>query len=50
MLLMADGGKSKIRHKNMADGVAENDGCHGGQKKGVSNSKNSMLRKKKWDC
>ena len=28
------GGKSKIRHKNMADGVAENDGCHGGQKKG----------------
>ena len=47
MLLMADGGKSKIRHKNMADGVAENDGCHGGQKKGMSNSKNSMLRKKK---
>jgi len=27
------GGKPKIRHKNMADGVAENDGCHDGQKK-----------------
>ena len=27
------GGKSKIRYKNMADGVAENGGCHGGQKK-----------------
>ena len=23
------GGKSKIRHKNMVDGVAENGGCHG---------------------
>jgi len=29
------GGKSKIRHKNMADGVAENGGCHGGQKKNI---------------
>ena len=28
---MADGGKTKICHKNMADGVAENDGRHGGQ-------------------
>ena len=27
------GGKPKIRYKNMADGIAENDGCHGGQKK-----------------
>ena len=27
------GGKSKIRHKNMADGVAKNGGCHGGHKK-----------------
>jgi len=27
------GGKPKIRHKNMADGVAENGRCHGGQKK-----------------
>ena len=27
------GGKPKIRHKNMADGIAKNDGCHGGQKK-----------------
>jgi len=27
------GGKPKIRHKNMADGVAENGGCHDGQKK-----------------
>jgi len=27
------GGKPKIRHKNMTDGVIENDGCHGGQKK-----------------
>ena len=25
------GGKPKIRHKNMADGVAENGGCHGEQ-------------------
>ena len=25
------GGKSKIRHKNMADGIAENDGRYGGQ-------------------
>ena len=25
------GGKSKIRHKNMADGIAENGGCHGGE-------------------
>ena len=27
------GGKPKIRHKNMTDGVDENGGCHGGQKK-----------------
>jgi len=27
------GGKAKIRHKNMTDGVTENGGCHGGQKK-----------------
>jgi len=25
------GRKSKIRHKNKADGVAANGGCHGGQ-------------------
>jgi len=25
------GGKSKIRHKNMADGIAKNDGRYGGQ-------------------
>ena len=29
------GGKPKIRHKNMADGVAENGGRHGGQKKKI---------------
>jgi len=29
------GGKSKIRHKNMADDVAENGGCHDGQKKNI---------------
>ena len=53
MLLMADGvahgGKSKIRHKNMADGVAENDGCHGGQKK-ESIYINSLKLKQKKDC
>ena len=27
------GGKSKISHKNIADGVTENDRRHGGQKK-----------------
>ena len=25
------GGKAKIRHKNMADDITENDGRHGGQ-------------------
>jgi len=29
------GGKLKIRHKNMADSVAKNDGCHGGKKKHI---------------
>ena len=27
------GGNPKIHHKNMADGVAENGGCHGVQQK-----------------
>jgi len=29
------GGKPKIRHKNIADGLAENDRRHGGQKKSI---------------
>jgi len=39
------GGKPKIRHKNMADGVAENGGRHGGQKKNIHININKKLIK-----
>ena len=52
------GGKPKIRHKNMTDGVAENGGCHGGQKKNIhiyklieiEKNKRRLNRKKKLWC
>ena len=46
MLLMADGGKPKIRHKNMADGVAKNGGRYGGQEN--NKNINKKLKKKQW--
>ena len=43
---MADGGKLKIRHKNMTDGVAENGGRHDGQKNYIYININNTIDKK----
>ena len=40
------GGKPKIRHKNMADGVAKNGGRYGGQEN--NKNINKKLKKKQW--
>ena len=42
-------GKPEIRHKNMADGVAKNGKCHGGQKKNIHIYKLIEIEKKQED-
>ena len=46
--MVVHGEKKNIRHKNMTDGVAENGGCHGGQKENIYI--NSLKLKKTKDC